>query len=125
MFNHVSLGTNNIDRARRFYDPLMSLLGFRLIKQTDRMVGYGTSEVTFSLEGPFDEGPASAGNGAHVAFQAGTRGMVDAFHAAGLAHGGTDAGEPGLRTAYDANYYAAFLLDPDGNKIEAVTYAAK
>jgi catechol 2,3-dioxygenase-like lactoylglutathione lyase family enzyme len=86
--------------------------------------GYGTVEITFSLEVPVEGGAATAGNGVHVAFLARDRSMVAHFHGLALQQGGTDAGEPGLRPQYDANYYAAFVRDPEGNKIEAVTFSA-
>ena len=79
----------------------------------------------FSLEKPSDGQPASAGNGVHIAFDAGTRAQVDEFYRVALANGGADAGAPGLRPEYDANYYGAFVRDPDGNKIEAVSFQAK
>jgi catechol 2,3-dioxygenase-like lactoylglutathione lyase family enzyme len=125
MINHVSLGTNDVARSRAFYDPLMELLGLRCLKVTERMVGYGTVEILFSLEVPVEGGPATAGNGVHVAFLGRDRSTVDSFHGLALQHGGTDAGEPGRRPQYDANYYAAYVRDPEGNKIEAVTFSAK
>lgn len=124
MIHHVSLGVNDLGRARAFYDPIMRKLGMHFIKQSDRVLGYGLTDVVFSLELPLDGQPAQGGNGAHVAFRAGHRNVVDECHRAGLAHGGTDEGGPGIRTGYDAHYYAAFLRDPDGNKIEIVTFAA-
>jgi catechol 2,3-dioxygenase-like lactoylglutathione lyase family enzyme len=123
MIHHLSLGTNDLDRARAFYDPLMQLVGLRLIKHSDRILGYGMTETVFSLEKPVDGQRASPGNGAHVAFHAGNRKIVTDFYVAGLANGGTSEGEPGLRTDYDPHYFAAFLRDPDGNKVEVVTFA--
>jgi len=125
MIDHVSLGTNDVARARAFYDPLMALVGFRLLKASASAAHYGDSEIRFSLETPVDGAPASSGNGVHVAFQAPDREAVRAFHATALANGGADEGGPGVRRAYDAHYYAAFARDPDGNKIEAVTYYAR
>jgi catechol 2,3-dioxygenase-like lactoylglutathione lyase family enzyme len=125
MIHHLSLGTNDVDRARAFYDPFLSVLGLRRLGQDESSVDYGSSAVLFSLETPTDGAPAQPGNGAHVAFAAETRDMVRAFHRAALAHGGRDAGAPGIRAEYDANYFGAFALDPDGNKIEAVTFSAK
>lgn len=122
MIHHVSLGTNDVSRSRTFYDPVMRVLGLRLIQASEESADYGTAVVIFSLETPTDGSPASAGNGVHIAFDAGGRRTVDEFHAVGLRHGGQDAGAPGLRSKYDPHYYAAFLLDPDGNKIEAVTH---
>ncbi len=125
MIHHVSVGSNNLRAARAFYDAVMVHLGFRLLDATDKAADYGIGATLFSVETPVDGAPASAGNGAHVAFVARDRTMVDQFHALALANGGTDAGAPGLRPAYDANYYGAFVRDPDGNKIEAVTHSAK
>jgi catechol 2,3-dioxygenase-like lactoylglutathione lyase family enzyme len=123
MIHHVSLGTADAVRAKAFYDPLMALLGLRGMMHDDEGVHYGTGEILFSLLIP-EEGSASAGNGAHVAFIARDRAMVDEFHRLALAGGGTSDGGPGTRPRYDANYYAAFVRDPDGNKIEAVTFSA-
>jgi catechol 2,3-dioxygenase-like lactoylglutathione lyase family enzyme len=125
MIHHVSLGSNDIARARVFYDAVMPILGLRLLKADERNAHYGVGEILFSLVRPLNGRPASAGNGTHIAFPVRTRAMVDAFHAEGLKAGGTSDGAPGLRPEYDANYYGAFLYDPDGNKIEAVTLAAK
>jgi catechol 2,3-dioxygenase-like lactoylglutathione lyase family enzyme len=125
MLSHVSLGTSDAARAAAFYDPVLAVLGMRKLCERDGSIDYGTAMTVFSLEKPTDGKPASAGNGVHVAFAAGTRDQVDAFHRAALAHGGSDAGAPGLRPEYDANYYAAFVRDPDGNKIEAVCFLAK
>jgi catechol 2,3-dioxygenase-like lactoylglutathione lyase family enzyme len=124
MIHHVSVGTNDLDRAQAFYDPVMSEIGLRLIKRTTRLIGYGLTEIVFSVERPIDRAPARPGNGVHVAFHVGRRELVSSFHTAGLAHGGVDEGAPGTRRQYDSNYYAAFLRDPDGNKIEAVTFSA-
>jgi catechol 2,3-dioxygenase-like lactoylglutathione lyase family enzyme len=125
MIHHVSVGSNDIARAKRFYDAILPIVGMLPMKATESGLDYGSGQFQFSVETPVDGKPASVGNGSHVAFAAEDRGMVDRFHAAALAHGGTSDGEPGLRPEYDANYYGAFVRDPDGNKIEAVTYAAK
>ena len=125
MLSHVSLGTNDAARAAAFYDPVLATLGIRKLHARDGSIDYGTSIMFFSLEKPSDGNPASVGNGVHIAFQAECRAMVDDFHRAALANGGTDAGPPGLRPEYDAHYYGAFVRDPDGNKIEAVTFAAQ
>jgi catechol 2,3-dioxygenase-like lactoylglutathione lyase family enzyme len=125
MIHHVSLGTSDVARARAFYDPLMALIGFRLIKLSDTALHYGASDIVFSLETPVDGKPAHAGNGIHVAFQAPDRETVRRFHETALRHGGADEGQPGIRANYNANYYGAFVRDPDGNKIEAVTFTAR
>ena len=125
MIHHVSVGSNDIARAKRFYDAVIAIVGMLPMKAAETGLDYGSGQFQFSVETPVDGKSASAGNGSHVAFAAEDRGMVDRFHAAALAHGGTSDGEPGLRPEYDANYYGAFVRDPDGNKIEAVTYSAK
>jgi catechol 2,3-dioxygenase-like lactoylglutathione lyase family enzyme len=125
MIHHVSLGSNDIAKARAFYDPLMSLIGFRLLKASATAAHYGVSDIVFSLETPVDGNTASPGNGVHIAFQAPDRETVRRFHAMALSNGGKDEGVPGIRANYNANYYGAFVRDPDGNKIEAVTYTAR
>ena len=124
MIHHVSVGSNDVATARAFYDPVLEALGIRVLAADAESADYGGSDVFFSVETPVDRQPATAGNGVHIAFQARDRGVVHEFHRRGLAHGGRDAGAPGLRPEYDGNYYGAFLLDPDGNKIEAVTFSA-
>ena len=124
MLSHVSLGTNDAARAAAFYDPVLATLGIRKLHERGGSIDYGTSMMFFSLEKPSDGKPATVGNGVHVAFQAETRAMVDAFYDAALANGGSDAGAPGLRPEYDPHYYGAFVRDPDGNKIEAMSFAA-
>jgi catechol 2,3-dioxygenase-like lactoylglutathione lyase family enzyme len=124
MLHHVSLGTSDLDRARAFYDPVMNVLGLRRTLDVEEAVGYGAGITVFSLNIPADGGQASVGNGVHVAFEVESRVAVDAFYRAALASGGTSNGLPGLRPEYDANYYAAFVCDPDGNKIETLTFAA-
>ena len=125
MLSHVSLGTNDAARAAAFYDPVLAVLGIRKHAERGGSIDYGAAMIGFSLEKPADGKPASVGNGVHVAFIAESRAQVDEFYRVALANGGSDAGEPGLRPEYDANYYAAFLRDPDGNKIEAVCFLAK
>jgi len=125
MIHHVSIGTNDIQRAKAFYDPLMSLIGFRALKHSETSAHYGASDISFSLETPVDGRPATAGNGAHIAFQAPDRETVRRFHWMAIDNGGTDEGVPGIRQEYNVNYYGAFVRDPDGNKIEAVTFTAR
>jgi len=125
VIHHISLETNDVGRARAFYDPVLAVIGLRLLRQDEGAVHYGTGEILFSLVAPVDGRPASPGNGVHIAFAAQDKAMVQAFHRAALAHGGSEDGAPGLRPEYNANYYAAFVRDPDGNKIEAVTHSAR
>ncbi len=124
MIHHVSLGTVNLKRARAFYDPVMRELGLRRTFDVDDAIGYGAGITTFSLNIPANGERAYFGNGTHVAFEVERRAAVDAFYRAAISNGGTGDGEPGLRPEYDAHYYAAFVRDPDGNKIEALTFAA-
>jgi catechol 2,3-dioxygenase-like lactoylglutathione lyase family enzyme len=119
MFNHVSVGTRDLERAGRFYDAALGALGYRRTMSEDFGCAWGLQWPEFWATLP-TEGEAAAGNGTHVAFVAASREAVDAFHKAALAAGGTDAGAPGLRPDYTPDYYAAFVRDPDGNKLEAV-----
>jgi catechol 2,3-dioxygenase-like lactoylglutathione lyase family enzyme len=123
MIHHLSLGTNDPAKARTFYDPVMKALGLPFLSENEQFIGYGVGGFAFDLEKPSDGGRASPGNGVHIAFHARDRKVVDEFHRMALAHGGRDDGAPGLRPEYNAHYYAAFVRDPDGNKIEAVTYS--
>jgi len=125
MIDHVSVGSNDLPRARAFYDAVLAELGLRLLSSTGRSADYGVSGILFSIEAPVDGNRASGGNGTHIAFSAGSRDVVDGFYRAALARGGADAGPPGLRPEYDAHYYGAFVFDPDGNKIEAVTRSSR
>ena len=119
MFNHVSVGATDLARAARFYDAALGALGYKRTATEDFGCAWGLAWPEF-WAGMAAEGTPSAGNGVHVAFIAPSRAAVDAFHAAALAEGGADAGAPGLRPEYLPDYYAAFVRDPDGNKIEAV-----
>ena len=121
MIHHVTFGTNDVERAQHFYDPLMDLVGLRRLKVNEGGVHYGTGEIVFSLVTTVNGQPATAGNGTHVAFQARDRAMVNKFYELAVRNGGRGDGPPGLRPNYDVNYYGAFVLDPDGNKIEAIT----
>ena len=125
MIHHVSVGTNDVKRARAFYDPLMALLGYRNVRDYPHSLDYGVTDVVFSIETPINGEQASSGNGVHICFEAADRNVVREFHRLALELGGIDEGAPGIRPNYDANYYGAFVRDPDGNKIEAVTFAAK
>lgn len=127
MLHHVSLGTNDLPRARAFYVPVLATLGMELFYEDKNSINFGSgslSTLTFSVEKPFNNKPASAGNGVHIAFLAEGRAAVDAFYRVALEHGAADDGAPGIRTMYDPHYYAAFVYDLEGNKIEALTYAA-
>jgi catechol 2,3-dioxygenase-like lactoylglutathione lyase family enzyme len=124
MLHHLSFGVRDLARASTFYDAVLDALGFRRVFADDTFVGYGLvdGEDMFALKRR--TGTAAPGAGCHLAFAAPSRAAVDAFHRAGLQHGGRDDGAPGLRAHYGANYYAAFLIDPDGYRIEAVINSA-
>jgi len=122
MFSHVTLGTGDFPRAMAFYEPLMAALGQTLRFREDDVpwAGWQTDGVArplFIVTAPFDGAPAAPGNGPMVAFLAPDRATVDRAHALALALGGADAGAPGLRPHYHADYYGAYLRDPDGNKL--------
>ena len=119
MFSHVSVGVTDLARAARFYDATLGALGYKRTMSEDFGNAWGIAWPEF-WAAPAIEGASSPGNGVHVAFIAPSREAVDRFHAAALAEGGSDAGAPGLRADYTPDYYAAFVRDPDGNKLEAV-----
>jgi catechol 2,3-dioxygenase-like lactoylglutathione lyase family enzyme len=126
VLSHITLGTNDTARAARFYDAVLGALGFaRLAKPPGKPPAYEKDGQmpTIYLYPPENGLPATWGNGTHLALLAGTRDAVRRFHALALQHGGTDAGAPGPRPHYGANYYAAYVRDPDGNKLQAVCYA--
>ena len=131
MFTYVYLGTNDLERATRFYDAAMASLGLRRCvtndPEWDRIsAGWGTyedggvRELALWVGKPFDQRPATTGNGTMVAFKARSWKEVDEFHAAALASGGSSEGAPGLRPHYGPDFYAAYVRDPDGNKLAAV-----
>lgn len=127
MFSYVSLGTRDIARATRFYDAVLAPLGHARIPDYDpegTSAAWGLDDPGPHLwvTQPFDGNPASVGNGTMVSLLAQSRAEVDAFHAAALAQGGSDEGAPGLRLQYGPHFYAAYVRDPDGNKLNAVCY---
>lgn len=122
MLGHLSMGVADLDRAAAFYDASMAALGFARVWRFDDAVGYGEPDGPDRLAlflRPEAGRPLAAGPGFHLAFHASSRAAVDAFHAAALEHGGTCEGPPGLRPHYGATYYACFVRDPDGHKLEA------
>lgn len=123
MLHHVSLGTNDMARARVFYDAVLGVIGLRFLDAAFGL-NYGTGSFLVSIVRPVDGLPATPGNGVHLAFAAGSRVMVNEFHRVALEHGGSSDGAPGPRPDYNPHYYGAFVRDPDGNKLEAVTYSA-
>ncbi len=119
ILSHVSIGTNDFERAVAFYDRVMPTLGCRKVEDFPGAVAYGKRFPEFWVQTPLDDAPASVGNGAHVGFIAPSREAVDAFHREALAAGGADDGAPGPRPDYGPAYYGGFIRDPDGHKIEA------
>jgi catechol 2,3-dioxygenase-like lactoylglutathione lyase family enzyme len=126
MFSHVTLGTNDWARAKPFWSAVMEVLGQPVLFERDGGIAYGTPTGPKTFIGPtFDGKPAQPGNGVHIAYLVPSRRHVDAFHAAALAHGGSDEGAPGLRSHYHPHYYGAYVRDPDGNKIQAVCHSSR
>jgi catechol 2,3-dioxygenase-like lactoylglutathione lyase family enzyme len=118
VIDHVGLGVSDLERSRAFYEQALAALGYRLLVESDSSAGFGRDGKPdfFVHVGRPVSGPV------HVAIASPDRVTVDAFHAAGLAAGGRDNGPPGPRPRYHEHYYGAFVLDPDGNNIEAVCH---
>jgi catechol 2,3-dioxygenase-like lactoylglutathione lyase family enzyme len=116
MIGYVTLGTNDFEKSKTFYDKALAALGAGRTMTMDRMQGYGVkgNPVMLAVCKPYNEKPASAGNGTMVSFFAPSREVVDKVHADALAAGATDEGAPGLR---GDTFYGAYFRDPDGNKL--------
>lgn len=119
MLDHVSIGVSDIPRAGRFYDAVLEPLGYRRLSDGDTSLGYGAEVVQLWLGATATPVKPDKDSGLHFCFAAPDRKSVDAFHAAALKSGGTDNGKPGVRADYGPTYYAAFVVDPDGYRIEA------
>ena len=124
MLHHISLGVRNLALSGAFYDAALGALGFRRVFEDQTAIGYGLVDGNDLLCLKLRSDASPPGPGFHLAFSAPSRPAVHAFHEAALRAGGTDNGAPGPRPEYGQNYYAAFLLDPDGYRIEAVINAA-
>ena len=125
MLSHVTFGTQDVRRAKAFYEATLAPLGFGLQKDGRGYFALGMAANRYPwvyVMKPFDRRPASWGNGTHLALLADSEGAVQAFHETALANGGSDEGAPGLREHYSADYYAAYIRDPDGNKLQAVHF---
>lgn len=121
MLHHLSFAVTDIVRSAAFYDSVLAPLGYGRVWEDETFVGYGTEpgKDVFALK-LRPENAGVPGDGFHVAFAAPSQEAVDAFYKAALAHGGTDNGGSGLHREYGPGYYAAFVIDPDGYRIEAV-----
>jgi catechol 2,3-dioxygenase-like lactoylglutathione lyase family enzyme len=119
MLNHISIGVRDTAKAKRFYDAALKPLGYTCLSESPGSLGYGAKAVALWIGAAERPVPADEKSGLHICFDAPTRRTVDAFHAAALRAGGRDNGKPGLRADYGPNYYAAFVVDPDGYRIEA------
>jgi catechol 2,3-dioxygenase-like lactoylglutathione lyase family enzyme len=125
MLDHVSITVTDLAMARPFYDAIMAALGQPKVWDDEDGFGYGLrSDADFPRRSYMSVRPVAdlTPDRRHWCFKAESRAMVRAFHMAALAHGGKDDGAPGLRAEYHPTYYAAFVLDPDGNRLEAVCH---
>jgi catechol 2,3-dioxygenase-like lactoylglutathione lyase family enzyme len=122
MIDHVSVGVRDLPRARRFYQQVLAAIGYRTLVERPRTVGFGKAYPEFWINLRGEMAPVAGDCGSHVGLRVRAAELVDAFHAAALAAGGCCDGAPGLRPQHGDGYYAAFVLDPDGNRIEAVTF---
>lgn len=119
MIDHVSIGVRDLAAARRFYDAALTPLGYTCLSRSESALGYGRDVPALWVTASDHPVPADPRSGLHVCFAAPSRASVDAFHAAALGAAGRDNGRPGLRPDYDPSYYAAFVIDPEGYRLEA------
>jgi len=121
MFSHVMIGTNDLDRAKAFYDSLLGTLGVKPARLDGHRIFYRTSTGVFSVSKPINGQPATFANGGTIGFTSDSPEQVDAWHAAGIAGGGTTCEEPpGVRDSAAGKFYLAYLRDLDGNKLCAL-----
>ncbi len=119
MFDHVSIGVRDTVAAKRFYDAALTPLGYACLSDSPGSLGYGKGSVALWISTAERPVAANEKSGLHFCFAAPSRASVQAFHAAALAQGGRDNGGPGLRADYGPDYFAAFVIDPDGYRLEA------
>ena len=125
MIDHVSVGVSDLKRAARFYEAALTPLGLSRLVTRPATVGFGKSYPEFWINLRAEMAPVAPESGVHICLRAKSPEEVDAFHAAALKAGGSSGGAPGLRPHDRVRYYAAFIADPDGNRIEAVTFPAE
>jgi len=125
VIDHVSVGVRDLERAARFYEATLAALGLSRLVSRPATIGFGKSypELWINLRTDMNTVPHESGS--HICLRAKSTVEVDAFHAAALGAGGASDGAPGLRPHDRARYYAAFVIDPDGNRIEAVTFPSE
>jgi len=119
MIDHISIGVRDMARAKAFYDAALKPIGYACLSASDGSLGYGRERAELWINASESPVPPDPRSGLHFCFTAPTRASVDAFHRAAVDHGGYDNGKPGLRADYGENYYAAFVIDPEGYRIEA------
>ena len=124
MIDHVSVPVRDLEASTRFYEAVLGAIGIAPLERRAATVGFGKKYPEFWINLRSDMQSPPANHGAHVCFRARSTEAVDAFHAAALATGGSSDGAPALRPQHGEGYYAAFIRDPDGNRIEAVTFLA-
>jgi catechol 2,3-dioxygenase-like lactoylglutathione lyase family enzyme len=121
MFSHVMVGTNDLDRAKKFYDAVLGTLGIKPAIVDGNRIFYISPNGMFSVSKPIDGKPATSANGGTIGFAASSTAQADAWHAAGVANGGTTCEDPpGVRAGGFGKLYLAYLRDPDGNKLCAL-----
>ena len=125
MLVHVSVGVADLERAARFYESTLAALGLTKLVTRPATIGFGKAYPEFWINLRAGMAPVPPESGVHICLRARTTGDVDAFYAAALAAGGRSDGAPGLRPHDRVKYYAAFVVDPDGNRIEAVTFPSE
>jgi catechol 2,3-dioxygenase-like lactoylglutathione lyase family enzyme len=125
VIDHVSVAVRDLARATRFYEAVLGAIGYAKLETRPATVGFGKKYPEFWLNLRPAMSPIADDSGAHVGLRVPTPDLVDAFHAAALAAGGTSDGAPGERPQHGEGYYAAFVRDLDGNRIEAVTFLAR
>lgn len=122
MIDHISVGVRDLAASARFYEAVLAAIGYAKLHERPTTVGFGRRYPEFWLNARPGMPVVSPESGTHVCLRAPSPEAVQAFHAAALAAGGTDDGQPGLRPEYSEVYYAAFIRDLDGHRIEAVTF---
>jgi len=122
MIDHVSIAVRDLTACGRFYDGVLATLGYKRLVAQSATIGFGKKYPEFWLNERRNMTPVDPDSGVHICLRGPDTASVDAFHAAALRAGGVSDGAPGRRPEYSASYYAAFVRDPEGNRIEAVTF---